>query len=107
MYGIHILDVNILMPKIVASRLRINALLSSLGVIAGGALTGIPGLFLSVPAVAMTKIICDQVEGLQPWGILLGDDITGSKRMNFYERIKVLMIKRQGKILKPPVSDQA
>ncbi|MDQ6756304.1 MAG: AI-2E family transporter, partial [Bacteroidota bacterium] len=61
MYGIHIIDVNILMPKIVASRLRINALISILGVIIGGALTGLSGLFLSVPAVALTKIICDQV----------------------------------------------
>ena len=103
MYGIHIIDVNILMPKIIASRLRINALISILGVIAGGALTGISGLFLSVPAVAMAKIICDQVEGLQAWGILIGDDITGTKRPRIYERIKVLKIKK-----KPPaVSNQA
>jgi predicted PurR-regulated permease PerM len=100
MYGIHIIDVNILMPKIVASRLRINALISILGVVIGGALAGFAGLFLSVPAVAMTKIICDQVDGLQPWGILLGDDITGSKRVNLYERIKVLKIKKRNKLLK-------
>lgn len=97
MYGIHILDVNILMPKIVASRLRINALISILGVIAGGALTGISGLFLSVPAVAMTKIICDQVEGLQAWGILLGDDITGTKKAGIYKRIKVLKSRKTNK----------
>ena len=103
MYGIHIIDVNILMPKIIASRLRINALISILGVIAGGALTGISGLFLSVPAVAMTKIICDQVEGLEAWGILLGDDITGTKRVRLYERIKVLKLKRPGKRIKPSV----
>jgi len=104
MYGIHILDVNILMPNIVASRLRINALISILGVIIGGSLTGISGLFLSVPAVAMTKIICGQVEGLQAWGILLGDDITGTKRIKIYDRIKVLKLKRV-KPAKPPVSN--
>jgi len=104
MYGIHILDVNILMPNIVASRLRINALISILGVIIGGSLTGVSGLFLSVPAVAMTKIICDQVEGLQPWGILLGDDITGTKRVRISDRIKVLKLKRV-KSVKPPVSN--
>lgn len=94
MYGIHIIDVNILMPKIVASRLRINALISILGVVIGGALTGLSGLFLSVPAVAMLKIICDQVEGLQPWGIILGDDITGTKKVGIYEKIRGLKIKR-------------
>ncbi len=100
MYGIHILDVNILMPKIIASRLRINALISILGVIIGGALTGISGLFLSVPAVAMVKIICDQVEGLEPWGILLGDDITDTKRGKLYDRIKALRNKKTGKAVK-------
>jgi len=100
MYGIHILDVNILMPKIVASRLRINALISILGVIIGGALTGISGLFLSVPAIAMLKIICDQVDGLQAWGILLGDDITGTKRNRIYDRIKVLKLKKPHKLPK-------
>ncbi len=44
-YGIHIIDVNFLMPRIVASRLRINALISIFGVIIGGALTGISGFF--------------------------------------------------------------
>ena len=101
MYGIHILDVNILMPKIIASRLRINALISILGVIAGGALTGISGLFLSVPAVAMIKIICDQVDGLQPWGILLGDDITGTGKMRIYDKIKGLKVRRNNNPVKP------
>lgn len=73
-YGIHIIDTNFLMPRIVASRLRINALISILGVVIGGALTGVSGLFLSVPAIAFIKIICDQVESLQPWGILMGHD---------------------------------
>ncbi len=74
LYGIHMIDVNILMPNIVASRLRINALISILGVIIGGALTGISGLFLSVPTIAFIKIICDQVDSLKPWGMLMGDD---------------------------------
>ena len=104
MYGIHILDVNILMPKIISSRLRINALISILGVIAGGALTGISGLFLSVPAVAMIKIICDQTDGLQAWGILLGDDISGTKRGRIYEKIKSIKIRKTSKpVIKSPV----
>ncbi|MEJ7821408.1 MAG: AI-2E family transporter [Chitinophagaceae bacterium] len=101
MYGIHMLDVNILMPKIISSRLRINALISILGIVAGGALTGISGLFLSVPAVAMIKIICDQVDGLQPWGILLGDDISGKDRI--YDKIRAMRAKKLNKPVKPPV----
>ena len=90
MYGIHIIDVNILMPKIVGSKVRINALISILGVIIGGALTGLSGLFLSVPAVALLKIICDQVDDLKPWGMLLGDDITPMQKYRLYSQLKNL-----------------
>ena len=89
-YSIHIIDVNILMPKIVASRLRINALISILGVIIGGALTGISGLFLSVPAIALIKIICDQVDSLKPWGMLMGDDTTYSEKTKLYKKLQQL-----------------
>jgi len=87
-YGIHIIDVNILMPRIISSRLRINALISILGVLIGGALTGISGLFLSVPAIAFIKIICDQVDSLKPWGILMGDDSTYTEKTRLYKTLK-------------------
>ena len=104
MYGIHIMDVNILMPKIVATRLRINALMSILGVVLAGALIGVSGLFLSVPAVAMLKIICDQIEGLQPWGILLGDDTTHTNRTRkIYDKIRGIKIKRTAPV-KPTIT---
>ena len=103
MYGIHIIDVNILMPKIIATRMRINALMSILGVVLAGSLLGISGLFLSVPAIAMLKIICDQVDGLEAWGMLLGDDITGSKKNRLSERLKVLKLTRKKEGIKPPI----
>ncbi|MEO5502010.1 MAG: AI-2E family transporter, partial [Ginsengibacter sp.] len=89
-YGIHMIDVNILMPKIVASRLRINALISILGVIIGGALTGISGLFLSVPAIAFIKILCDQVDSLKPWGQLMGDETSYSGNLRVYNKLTSL-----------------
>lgn len=62
------------MPKIVGSQIRINPLVIILGVILGEMIWGIPGMFLSVSYLAMAKIIFDRVEGLKPWGVLLGDD---------------------------------
>lgn len=94
MYGIHIIDVNILMPKIVGSKVRINALISILGVVAGGALTGLSGLFLSVPAVALIKIICEQIDDLKPWGMLLGDDITPAQKYKLYGSFKTVKKKK-------------
>ncbi len=70
---IQFFDNNYIIPKIVASKVRINALFSIIAVIAGNALWGIPGMFLSIPLLAIVKLIFDNIESLEPWGFLLGD----------------------------------
>ncbi len=71
---VQLLDNNILMPFIVGSKIRINALASLFGVFIGGALAGIPGMFLSLPFMAALKIIFDHTEQFKKWGVLLGED---------------------------------
>jgi predicted PurR-regulated permease PerM len=71
---VQFLDNNILMPKIVGSKIRINALTSIVAVIAGGALAGISGMFLSLPIVAVLKVIFDRSDHLKQWGVLFGDE---------------------------------
>jgi predicted PurR-regulated permease PerM len=70
----HLIDSNILLPMVVGSKVRINALITVLGVIIGEMIWGIPGMFLSIPVIAVLKIIFDRVESLKPWGIILGDE---------------------------------
>jgi len=70
---IQFIDNNYIIPKIVASKVRINALASIIVVIAGNALWGIPGMFLAIPLLAIVKLIFDNIEHLKPWGFLLGD----------------------------------
>jgi predicted PurR-regulated permease PerM len=72
-YIIQLIDNNFIVPKIVASKVKINALFSILAVFIGNALWGIPGMFLSIPLLAIIKLICDNIESLKPWGFLLGD----------------------------------
>ncbi|MGI4750960.1 MAG: AI-2E family transporter [Janthinobacterium lividum] len=72
--AMHLIDSNVLLPLIVGSKVKINALVTILGVIIGEMLWGIPGMFLSIPIIAMFKIIFDRIESLKPWGILLGDE---------------------------------
>lgn len=72
---IQFIDNNFIVPYVVASRVSINALISIVAVIIGGMLWGISGMFLSLPAVAILKVIFDRVETLKPWGLLLGDVI--------------------------------
>ena len=77
---IQFIDNNFLVPKIVSSKVKINALVSILIVLLGGALWGIAGMFLSIPFVAILKIICDRVDGMKPLGKLLGDEIPTSHK---------------------------
>lgn len=72
-YIIQLIDNNYIVPKIVASKVKLNALFSIIVVIAGNALWGVPGMFLSIPLLAIVKLIFDHVEPLKPWGFLLGD----------------------------------
>ena len=71
---VQFLDNNILMPRIVGSKVKINALMAILGVFLGGSLAGISGMFLSLPIIAVLKITFDRSEIFKPWGVLLGDE---------------------------------
>jgi predicted PurR-regulated permease PerM len=71
---IHMIDTNILMPKIMASRVNINALASIVGVIIGSFLWGLPGTFMAMPIMAMMKVVFEEVSPLRPFAVLMGDD---------------------------------
>lgn len=70
---VQLIDNNFILPKLVASKVKINALVSVVVVLAGGALWGVPGMFLSIPLIAIIKVVFDHIEPLKPWGYLLGD----------------------------------
>jgi predicted PurR-regulated permease PerM len=80
---VQFLDNNILMPRIVGSKVKINALASIVGVLVGGALAGISGMFLSLPIIAILKIVCDRSNNLRQWGVLFGDEKPKLSPMNF------------------------
>lgn len=70
--GIHAVDSNLLLPTIVGSKVRLNALITFLGIVFGEMIWGLSGMFLSIPVLAILKIIFDRIESLKPWGFLLG-----------------------------------
>jgi len=80
---VQFLDNNILMPRIVGSKVKINAFAAILGVFIAGSLAGISGMFLALPMVAVLKIIFDRSNIFKPWGILLGDENPEKSPMRF------------------------
>jgi putative permease len=81
----HLVDSNVLLPVIVGSKVKINPLITVLGVVIGEMIWGISGMFLSIPVIAVSKIIFDRIDSLKPWGILLGEE-EKSKRIKAVER---------------------
>jgi predicted PurR-regulated permease PerM len=72
---IQFVDNHFLVPYIVSSKVKINALISIVIVLLGGAMWGVSGMFLSIPFIGVLKIIFDRVPELKPWGRLLGDEV--------------------------------
>ncbi|WP_372768787.1 AI-2E family transporter [Lutibacter sp.] len=81
-YIIQVIDNNLIVPLIVSSKVKINALFAIIVVFAGNALWGISGMFLSIPLLAIVKVIFDHIEPLKPWGFLLGDTMPISPVIN-------------------------
>jgi predicted PurR-regulated permease PerM len=77
---IQFVDNHYIIPMVVASKVKINALVSVIVVLAGGALWGIPGMFLSIPLTAILKVIFDHIDSLKPWGFLLGNIVPVGKK---------------------------
>jgi predicted PurR-regulated permease PerM len=71
---IHFIDANVLMPRIVGRRVKMNPLITIVAVLMGNLLWGIPGMFLFIPLAGILKIIFERVEGLKPWAILMGTE---------------------------------
>jgi len=79
---IQFIDNHLIIPHIVSSRVKINALVSVVAVLIGDAIWGIPGMFLSIPIVAVLKVIFDHIEPLKPYGFLLGNIVPTFHKFN-------------------------
>lgn len=88
---VQILDNNLIFPAIVGGKVKLNSLFSVIGVLLGGVLAGVSGMFLSIPTLAIMKVTFDKIPHLKPWGMLLGDDIP----------VKYLSWKHMSKFWKP------
>ena len=71
--GLHLMALNVLYPKLLGSRLQLNPLAVTVGLLFWGWLWGAMGLLLAIPLTAAAKIIFDHIEPLRGYGAWLGE----------------------------------
>lgn len=85
---------NILTPNIVGNYVKINPFMIILGIIAGGMVWGIPGMFVVIPFLAVLRIISEHIPALHPYVYLLGTGgtrrhaLTGENIRKFLNRVR-------------------
>jgi len=77
--GIHVLEGETITPMLLARRFTLNPVMVISSLMFWDWLWGIPGALLSMPLLAVTKIVCDHIEWLMPLGHLLGGTSARSK----------------------------
>jgi len=83
---IQFIDKHYIIPFLVASKVNVNALVSVIMILIGGALWGVSGMFLSIPFTGIMKVIFDRVTILKPWGVLLGDKMPDHVRFKLVSK---------------------
>ncbi len=78
---IQTLESNLITPKIVGSSVKLNPLISVIGLILGGTVWGVAGLVLALPVIAVLKVLMEQVDVLKPLSFLLSTDVYGQEQM--------------------------
>jgi len=69
--GIHLIEGETVTPMLVARRFTLNPVLVIISLVFWFWLWGVPGAILSVPMLAIAKIICDRVKSLAAFGHFL------------------------------------
>jgi AI-2 transport protein TqsA len=70
----HFADANVILPHVVGGKVKLNPFITILVVLIGHLVWGIPGMFLFIPLTAMFRLVSEEIPGMKPWAILIGED---------------------------------
>jgi len=82
----------ILEPYIVGDRVNLNPVVTIIVVVLGGAVWGIVGMLIAIPALGVAKVVFDNIPSLRPLGYLFGSEDISSEddqdKDNLLSRLK-------------------
>ncbi|TXK36892.1 AI-2E family transporter [Pontibacter qinzhouensis] len=64
----------ILTPNITGSKIKLSAMATLMVLLLGGMIWGVAGMILFVPYLGILKVVFDNIEKLQPYGYILGNE---------------------------------
>lgn len=70
---VQFLEGNFITPQIVGSKVSINGLVAIIALLLGSALWGLAGMALSLPTIAILKVLFEAVPDLRPFAYVLGE----------------------------------
>ncbi|WP_186758127.1 AI-2E family transporter [Echinicola salinicaeni] len=89
LWSIQLIENNLITPMVVGMKIKLNPLAVILAIILGGWTWGISGVMLFIPLMGVLKIVFDHVEGLSPYGYLLGNEIPEfSQKETLWSKLK-------------------
>ncbi|MEM9673851.1 MAG: AI-2E family transporter [Bacteroidota bacterium] len=95
-WAVQFLEGNFITPNVVGGRVSINPFAAILALFFGGMIWGAIGMILSIPMLAIAKVVFDEIEPLQPYGFLLGNPPDKYTLENRKERLgKMRIVKKK------------
>ena len=70
----HVLDSNLILPKVVGRSVKMNPFVTLIAVVVGNLVWGVPGMFLFVPLTAIVRVLGEKLREFRSWAILIGEE---------------------------------
>jgi predicted PurR-regulated permease PerM len=92
---VNTVDHYIIEPYVVGGSVNISPFFTIFVLILGGVVWGIPGIILFLPLSGILKIVFENVEGLEPYASLIGDQRESSESKDILSNVRRLFSRRK------------
>ena len=93
--GVQTIEGNLISPNIIGSKVSMNPMVAIVALLVGAQVWGVAGMVTFVPFAAILKVIMDQIEDLQPYGLLLGAEHKSLQFKDIFRNIRSKYISGQ------------
>ena len=95
--AVNVIDHYFIEPYVVGGSVNISPFFTIFVLILGGLIWGIAGIILFLPLSGILKIVFENVQGLQPYASLIGDQRDSSEHENIWSKLKGIFSRRNAK----------